>query len=583
MADEVLNDTDFPPGAPPDDAWFHWITPASVRGKTRADELPGSGGGGGGGEGGTYFNGATTPASAIVPAGTSGASKGMLFTPYMDIKVSALWAHIDPNSGGDTYMASLFESDAAGVLGSMVAQSASIAVGGTDAKPQRFSIDTTDLAEGQLYCLLITITSGSGSTTAKVMAMDGSAGNAAMSWNAPVNVTNSAVELADNAPAAADDASVTSGYFYVCWIEGYVAAPPTPTVRTIPTSTQWRVRFPNSSQDSGVGVGLSELKFLDSDMTTNLCTGGTPFADRSEGGSWALSEAFDGSTASNNGWYSAGNQAGAFNAYIGYTFATAVRPSGVSFCCLNGFPGTQPRTAVVEYYDATDAAWYPVLEVWPPTGANNVYNTYALPTTFTVPVNKGPWTGKNMLFLGDSITAANPGWVEAFKTETGCVIGGRLATGGWDAQDVLDAIQADTTLGSYDGVIVFVGTNDYGNGSGTPMGALGDDEADATFIGQLEQLCTEVYTDNKLIRLGFVTPLRRTDVTAANAQGKVLTDYRDAIIAVAEKYGCPVFNSSKQAGLNAVNTGTFLADGLHPGVGGYRVLGQRIARWWNGN
>lgn len=36
MADEVLNDTDFPPGNPPTDAWVPWVEPDGTRGKSRA-------------------------------------------------------------------------------------------------------------------------------------------------------------------------------------------------------------------------------------------------------------------------------------------------------------------------------------------------------------------------------------------------------------------------------------------------------------------------------------------------------------------------------------------------------------------
>lgn len=45
MAREVLNDSDFPPGAIPEDAWVPWVQPDGTRGKTAGSGVGGGGGG----------------------------------------------------------------------------------------------------------------------------------------------------------------------------------------------------------------------------------------------------------------------------------------------------------------------------------------------------------------------------------------------------------------------------------------------------------------------------------------------------------------------------------------------------------
>lgn len=356
---------------------------------------------------------------------------------------------------------------------------------------------------------------------------------------------------------------------------------------TVPTSAQWRIRFPDSSKalaaGTNFGVGLSELRWLDTDLTTQLATGGTPIASStfSAGDNFVLSEAYDGSTAANNGWYASEFPSGSFNAWIGYQFAAPVKPAAISFAPLNGFPDTVPASVVVEYLDSANI-WQPIAIFYPGPGVDNTFQTFALPESYVqLPADGGArlWAGQGVAIIGDSITEQAPGgvnWAVELRKTLGLASAPVDGVGGSVMASVAGRIAA-LDLTSVGSLIIFMGTNDYGNSGGRALGALGDDGADNTFYGDVYEAIEAAMAEKPDIRLMFVTPLQRTDQTAANAQGKVLLDYVNAIIETCARYSIPVYDAHRNIGLNALNFSTFSADGLHPNAVGHRRLARAVA------
>ena len=348
----------------------------------------------------------------------------------------------------------------------------------------------------------------------------------------------------------------------------------------VPTATSWRLRFPDSAKaallGTDFGVGLSELKWLDDDLVTQLATGGTPIANLNYdggAGAFALSELYNGSTASGDGWYASQHPSGSYNAWCGYTFATPVRPAAISFAPLNGYLDTLPLTVIVEFLD-NDGFWQPIAKFYPANGANNTYQTFTLPTTYTkLPLSSGPnlWTGTGLAAIGDSITEQAPGginWVVELRKTLGVSAGPVDGVSGSVMSSVAARIAAlDLTYS--DTLLIFMGTNDYGNSGGRVLGAFGDTGASNTFYGDLHAAINAAFTAKPSIRLVFATPIQRTDQTAANSQGHVLRDYVDAIIDSCGRYSVPVYDANRNGGFNSINFATFSADGLHPNSAGH--------------
>lgn len=361
----------------------------------------------------------------------------------------------------------------------------------------------------------------------------------------------------------------------------------TGALTTVPTSAQWRLRFPDSSKalaaGTSFGVGLSELRWLDEDLTTQLATGGSPIASSvfTSGGSFALAEAYDGSTAASNGWYASEFPSGSFNAWIGYQFPAPVKPAAISFAPLNGFPDTVPASVVVEYLDSA-GVWQPIAIFYPGPGVNDTFQTFNLPTSFIkMPADGGArlWAGQGVAIIGDSITEQSPGgvnWAVELRKTLGLAGAPVDGVGGTTMASVSGRIAA-LDLTSVGSLVIFMGTNDYGNSGGRALGALGDDGADNTFFGDVYEAIEAAMTAKPEIRLIFVTPLQRTDQTAANAQGKVLRDYVDAIIETCARYSIPVYDAHRNIGFNALNFSTYSADGLHPNAIGHRRIARAVA------
>lgn len=390
--------------------------------------------------------------------------------------------------------------------------------------------------------------------------------------------------LAFTAPASADItiASVAFTFRGVGQFIGNGGTAGAPVA--IEASTVWRVRG-NISRDPTQGIGFAEVKLLDG-TATNLITGGSViYSSFSTSNGFAPAEAFDGSTASGNGWYSSNDQAGGVNAWIGYIFPSAVLPVQVSVCPLNSFPNTFPTIMWVEFLDA-NGIWQQAGQFALATGVNDTYQTYTLQTLY-VPVNSpfSLWSGKTLGVIGDSIVDQAPGgvrWSERVKSLLGF---GSLSRDGVSGSVMASAAARVTALNmnQIDVLLISLGTNDYGDGSGTALGAVGDDVTDATFAGYIQDTIKAAMTANPLCRIAFMTPIQRGDKTAANTQGKVLRDYCDMIIAVAAEYGVPVLDMNRRGGINQLNIPTMLTtDHLHPVGLGQAYMGRVVAGWLQG-
>ena len=359
------------------------------------------------------------------------------------------------------------------------------------------------------------------------------------------------------------------------------------TVVSVPTATQWRVRFPDSDwgvyTGSSVGVGIAELKWLDTDMTTQLATGGTPIGNGAwaAAGSYALAQAYDGSVASGNGAYYSGSPSTSINAWLGYSFASAVKPTAISLAPLHGFNSSMPFTIVVEFLDAA-LNWQPIAKFYTTIGVDDTYQTFTLPTSYVqLPLSAGPnlWTGSGIAVIGDSITYETVDgiqWATQLFSILGSPAGPVDGVSGTSMAGVATRITA-MDLSYSDTLLIVMGTNDYGDSGGRALGAFGDNGSSGTFYGDVYGAIYAAFTAKPTLRLVFATPLQRTDSTAANSQGKVLLDYVNAIIDSCGRYGVPVYDANRNSGLNAINFATYSGDGLHPNAAGLRRFARDFA------
>lgn len=201
---------------------------------------------------------------------------------------------------------------------------------------------------------------------------------------------------------------------------------------------------------------------------------------------------------------------------------------------------------------------------------------------------------KKIAFLGDSITAGSgttgPDKIfhQLIKQKYNlaqaynCGIGGtRIArqtnpTISCITHDLYFALRAQVMPRDVDAVVVFGGTNDYGHGDakfGTP-----DSTDEYTFYGALNSLCTQLKSDYPNSKIIFLTPLHRvSDDTPCAPEGKLLSDYVNAIVEIAENYGFSVIDLFGADILDPYNP-ELVPDGLHPSDKGHEIMADYIAK-----
>lgn len=154
-----------------------------------------------------------------------------------------------------------------------------------------------------------------------------------------------------------------------------IAAPEPETI----SSDKWRLRAVLTRDDFEWGVG--ELRFLDSEGN-NLCVGGNAVSSGSYDGNWPASEAFDGLTGDQNGWYSKNDRG--MGAWVGYEFPEPVSPAQISFCPVWGYLDAMPFVGAVDY-EVSPGVWKELCQVLPVVpGANETFQTFDLPIVMQV-------------------------------------------------------------------------------------------------------------------------------------------------------------------------------------------------------
>jgi lysophospholipase L1-like esterase len=237
----------------------------------------------------------------------------------------------------------------------------------------------------------------------------------------------------------------------------------------------------------------------------------------------------------------------------------------------------------------------------------------------TAEASTGPWAGKKMVVMGDSITAVSyhngdsPAWYQTLAEEIGIgtaygsgVSGSAISTTSYYGTNYQPMVLRYEKLPS-DGdlYIVFGGTNDYT--LSTPLGTI-NDVTDVSFYGALDVLINGLKNKVPEATIVFMTPLNRygygqtrvkkikliTPYTL-NDEGHNLFDYRKAIIDKCTQHSIPVidiftfpeFNFSQgQDGVSTFNSSATYAhpwtnDGLHPNHLGQPALGKVLVPYIN--
>ena len=212
-------------------------------------------------------------------------------------------------------------------------------------------------------------------------------------------------------------------------------------------------------------------------------------------------------------------------------------------------------------------------------------------------------TDKTVLFLGDSITEGvgttceEKRYYNVLKDKYGLkeavgygVSGTRFAIQHKPSSspnfDRFFSMRADDMQDSADIIVVFGGTNDYGNGD-APIGIF-DDRTPHTFYGACHELFEKLITKYPDSVIVIVTPLHRVNEMNLRGSGRKedevapLYVYVDIIKEVARYYSLPVCdlyaNSGMQPNIQAIRE-TYIPDGLHPNDRGNKVIAERLGEF----
>ena len=136
-------------------------------------------------------------------------------------------------------------------------------------------------------------------------------------------------------------------------------------------------------------------------------------------------------------------------------------------------------------------------------------------------------------------------------------------------------------------IVVFGGTNDYGNGQ-APLGEITDKHV-FTFYGAVHTLCVNLIRKYPTSQIVFITPLHRWNEEGGLGTWKpdgvkqhFLCDYAKAIKEVCELYSIPVLdmfgNGSMPLHIQEFSR-IYSTDALHPNDKGHEILASKLGKF----
>lgn len=208
--------------------------------------------------------------------------------------------------------------------------------------------------------------------------------------------------------------------------------------------------------------------------------------------------------------------------------------------------------------------------------------------------------GKKILFLGDSITQGlgveNPEniFVNRIASLTGTICK-NYGVSGTKIQNMIFQYENPDKNESFiqrvdrmeegaDVIVVFGGTNDWGEGDGE-LGVM-ENRDSHTFYGACHTLFTKLINKFPEAEIVVLTPLHRRRETVPQADGlrhiendTILVDYVHIIREVAEYYSLPILDMWKcgkfQPAVEIIKE-KYMPDGLHPNDAGHEIIANRI-------
>ncbi len=153
-----------------------------------------------------------------------------------------------------------------------------------------------------------------------------------------------------------------------------------------------------------------------------------------------------------------------------------------------------------------------------------------------------------------------------------------------DPRDEDFIMRAQVMAPDADLIVVFGGTNDYGNGQ-APLGEITDDTM-FTFYGAVHTLCKDLMKKYPSAKIVFIAPLHRWNECGGLGTWKPegvkqhnLCDYVKAVKETCALYSIPVldlFNGDDMPITDNDFRREYAPDGLHPNDAGHKIIAKKL-------